>query len=198
MGIGRVTAERARTIAVFVIAAIVVAAVIGSVMPLLGSQVPQGAVAAQPPRGNRINDDVETSFGIVAVEFIRQLDGVTNRALSGSTHGVNGLVDAEHAKIQVAVAITNQAESPLRYTSDQFRLRVIRDGKTTRQAVTGGDLPDTRILPHAGITGHIDFTVPRTNADLAIEFDDPGRTAPIVIQLGKAAFEARAPGGHNH
>lgn len=186
-----------QVVAALVITGVLVATVIGAVMTFVGTPTPAGA-AVREAAGNQIGDDVATSFGLVAVEFVRQVDGVTSRALNGSTHGVNGLVDANHAKIQAAVAITNRSERPITYASDQFRLKVTRKGEVSYRQVSGGDLPDTRVLPNAGITGHLDFVVPRTNADLAIEYDDPARDGPILIELGKADFDPAAPGSHEH
>ncbi|MCW2598861.1 MAG: hypothetical protein JWM02_690 [Frankiales bacterium] len=148
--------------------------------------------------GHRIGDDVRTSFGVVAVEFVRNVDGVTNRALAGASHGVSGLVDSSHVQIQAAVALTNRGDRPLAYSSTQFTLLVTAKGKTTSQVPTGGDLPNMRILPNAGIEGHLDFTVPRVPVRLTLLFRDPGRTAPIVIDLGTTTPTAGAPDSHQH
>jgi hypothetical protein len=142
--------------------------------------------------GYGISDDVPTSFGIVAVEYIRAVDGVTHRALNGASHGVSGLVDGDHAQIQTAVAITNTTAAPITYTSKQFKLLVTKAGKTTVQDPSGGDLPDMRIMPRAGIEGHLSFVVPRSGARLALQFTDPGQAVPIVIDLGAADFTRKS------
>ena len=134
-----------------------------------------------------IGDDVPTSFGTVAVEFIRSVDGVTHRALAGASHGVSGLVSEGQEQIQVAVAVTNRGNRPLAYTVRQFHLRATIKGRTTVLTATAGDLPDGRILPDAGIEGHLDFTVPAADAVLSLTFSDPGRSAPVVIELGTVA-----------
>ncbi len=132
----------------------------------------------------RVGDDVPTSFGIVAVEFVRSVDGVSHRALAGASHGVSGYVGHGKQQIQVAVALTNQTKKSLTYQVRQFRLSVTVAKKTTVLPATSGDLPDARILPDAGIEGHLDFTVPAVSAAISLEFIDPGRTAPVVIDLG--------------
>lgn len=132
----------------------------------------------------RVGDDVPTSFGIVAVEFVRSVDGVSHRALAGATHGVSGYVGHGKQQIQVAVALTNLTKKSLAYQVRQFRLSVTVGKKTTVLPATSGDLPDARILPDAGIEGHLDFTVPAASAAISLRFDDPGRTAPVVIDLG--------------
>lgn len=189
--------ERARIAAVLVVAVVLVASVIGGAMTFTGSRAAPGTTTQQSS-GNQVGDAVETSFGSVSVEFVRQVDGVTDRALNGSTHGVNGLVNAGHAKIQATVAITNDIDNGVAFSSDQFRLRVSRKGKTTYQDVNGGDLPDSRVMPGSGITGHLDFTVTRDNARLVLEFTDHGRAVPIVISLGRTSFGPRAPADHAH
>jgi hypothetical protein len=145
-----------------------------------------------------IGDDVKTSFGIVAVEFIRNVDGVSHRALSGATHGVSGLVEQGHQQIQVAVALTNRTEAPLSYSVRQFQLFVTTAGKASVLSATAGDLPDGRILPDAGIEGHLDFTIPDTNSALSLHFRDPGRADPVVIDLGGVAASGATQPTHSH
>ena len=142
----------------------------------------------------RISDDVPTSFGIVAVEFVRGVDGTSHRALPRLTHGVTGLVGSGRQQIQVAVALTNQTREPLKCTVRQFELHVTTSGKTSVLAATSGDLPDGRILPDAGIEGHLDFTLPAAESAISLHFRDPGNSAPVVIDLGAvAAKEAPVP-----
>lgn len=143
-----------------------------------------GLLTRDGPRPHRVGDDVSTSFGIVAVEFVRSVDGVTSRALAGASHGVSGLVDASHTRIQVAVAITNRSARPIHHRSRQFTLLVDRAGRTQALKPAAGDLPDTRVLPDAGVEGHLDFTIPRKPVHLSLRYRDPGRAQPIVIDLG--------------
>lgn len=180
----------ARTLAVALVVT-VLAATIASVAALaLRPTAVSEQIAVDVARGHQLNDDVPTSFGIVAAEFVRQLNGLTTRSLAGASHGVSGLVSSDNAAIQVSVAITNRTDAPINYTADQFSLRVTRNGRTSTQTVQGGDLPDTRVFPHAGIEGHLTFVVPRRDADLELLFRDPGRAGPIVIDLGPADFKA--------
>jgi len=155
-----------------------------------------GLLDRQGPRPNRIGDDVSSSFGVVAVEFVRSVGGVTNRALAGTSHGVSGLVDAKHQRIQVAVAITNRSQRPIQHTSKQFTLLVTQGGRTTALKPEAGDLPDMRILPHAGIEGHLGFDVPQKGVALVLQYRDPGRTEPIFIDLG--AYKARPAESDHH
>jgi hypothetical protein len=170
---------------------------VGTALALRALGIPFGT-SARDTGVHHISDDVPTSFGIVAVEYVRTVDGVTHRSLNGASHGVSGLVEGDHVQIQTAVAITNRSERPISYTTAQFRLLVTTNGKTTAQEPSGGDLPNMRILPHAGIEGHLSFTVPRTGAQLALEFTDPGRPTPILIDLGPADFAPQSDPSHSH
>jgi hypothetical protein len=176
-----------------VVATAITAAVVGV---LLSVQALTPATSHQAPSFG-IGDDVPTSFGIVAVEFVRSVDGVSHRALAGANHGVSGYLDSSQQQIQIAVAITNRGERPLTYTVHQFQLKATIKGKTAVLAATAGDLPDGRILPDAGIEGHLDFTLPAAAAVASLLFHDPGAKAPVVIDLG--TISATAPGPvHSH
>jgi hypothetical protein len=173
---------------------VVGAALIAIVVGVMLSVRTLTPATVQRPASFAIGDDVPTSFGIVAVEFIRTVDGVSHRALSGSTHGVSGYVEAGK---QVAVALTNRGSQPLSYQVRQFELRATVAGKATIVPATAGDLPDGRILPDAGIEGHLDFTLPAAKAGLVLIFHDFGAAAPILIDLGTIGAPAPAP-GHSH
>jgi hypothetical protein len=178
-------------------AALLVALVLGGAV-LGGWWAVQNAGLSPAAFGaHHIGDDVSTSFGIVAVEYVRSVDGVTHRQLSGASHGVSGLVDADHAQIQVAVAVTNRTGQPVQSSVRQFHLAVRSGGRTTLVTPTGGDLPDTRVLPNAGVEGHLDFTVPSGPVQLDLRYTDPGRGDPVVIDLGTLTSSTDGS-GHNH
>ena len=196
VAVPRQAASRLRIVLVSVIALglAIAGAAYGSALALriLDPAAPAGSGA------HHINDPVPTSFGTVGVEFVRSIDGLSHRALNGASHGVSGLVDEDHGQIQTAVSLTNELDTPVQFRTGQFRLLVTANGKTQAQAAAGGDLPDTRILPHAGIQGHLSFVVPRAGARLRLEFTDPGSAAPIVIELGDAAFGPQPQSTHSH
>lgn len=155
-----------------------------------------GLLQREAPRPNTIGDDVSTSFGVVAVEFVRSFDGVTNRAMAGTGHGVSGLVTSSQQRIQVAVAITNRSNQPIDHRTAQFTLLVTQDGSTSALKPVAGDLPDMRVLPHAGIEGHLGFTLPNKRTHLTLRYRDPGRAEPIVIDLGDRTARSTSPGHH--
>jgi hypothetical protein len=185
------SARRARGVALVVL--------LGVVLAGLGVGLADLGLLGGSGRGSthQIGDDIDTSYGVVAVEFVRNVDGVTSRALAGASHGVSGLVDGSHSQIQVAVAITNRGDRPMRASRDQFTLLVRKGGKTTAQQPQAGDLPDMRILPNAGIEGHLDFTIPRADVRLTLLVKDPGRSDPVVIDLGTQTGSPVTP-EHTH
>jgi hypothetical protein len=124
--------------------------------------------------------------------------GVTHRALAGATHGVKSYVDGAHATVQATLRVDNTSAHRSTLRVDQFRLRVTRDGKTLLRRPDGGNLSDTTLSEHSGLSGHLDFTIPRKGARLALVVTPAGPSGPVVIDLGRAAFDARAPGGHQH
>jgi len=154
-----------------------------------------GLLQRDGPHVNTIGDDVSSSFGVVAVAYVRSVGGVTNRALAGSSHGVSGLVTSKQQRIQVAVSITNRSNLPINHKSSQFTLLVTQGGKTRSLKPAAGNLPDMRVLPHAGIEGHLGFTLPLKPVTLTLQYRDPGRAQPIVIDLGD--FTSR-PGTTEH
>jgi hypothetical protein len=189
--------QGARALGWLVVVVILVGATVGLAASLAGrSEVLEGA--STQPSGYRIGDAAETAFGTVTVTEVGQVNGVTHRALSGSTHGVKGYVDAKHLTIQAAITLTNGSSTRFSYTEQQFRLRVTRAGRSRLVSASGGDLPDTPLTPHSGLAGHLDFTIARARAQLALVFKPSGHGRPIVIQLGRSTFDPRAPGDHVH
>jgi hypothetical protein len=190
--------RRTRSVAVSVVAVVMAIAGLSAASLLWHPATLSQRAAVEQAGGNRIHDDVPTSFGLVTVESVRHIDGLTHRSLAGVTHGVSGLVSSRHAQVQVAVAITNRTARPIHYTSERFALRTTRPGIAVTYAVRGGDLPDSRLRPHAAIEGHLTFTIPREDANLVLVLRDPARATPTVIHLGPATFQASGGDAHTH
>lgn len=203
IGVQPVGAQRARllaAVAVFTAAAIMLAGIAMAMGRLSSAGLTRGGHLDRRQTNastSEIGDDVKTSFGVVAVEYIRSLEGVSSRSLGGATHGVPGLVDPQHVQIQAALSVTNRSVAPLLFSLTQVRLRVTAADRITVLKPVTGDIPDTRVLANAAIEGHIDFVIPRKPAQLTLEFDDPGRGDPILIDLGTPDLPPVA-GGHEH
>jgi hypothetical protein len=127
--------------------------------------------------------DIPTSFGVVAVEHAEKINGTTAKALGGNTHGISGFVAPNKVQIQASITLTNLLDKPVAYDPRQFRLLVGAERKPVK-SVKSNLLPGT-LQPDASIDGRLIFVAPRTGSKLWIEFDDPARAKPVLIDLGR-------------
>lgn len=139
---------------------------------------------------------IRTSFGAVAVEYAVRLSGLTSKDLNGMTHGVKNYVPPESSQVQVAVTLANQLSDTVDYEPGQFRLIAGTDEQPTadarRQAPTGASFKPGTLQPDAAIEGTLSFVVPNKRAHLWVEFRDPARKRPLLVDLGPA--ERTLPG----
>jgi hypothetical protein len=127
--------------------------------------------------------DIPTSFGVVAVEHAEKINGTTAKQLGGNTHGIAGFVAPNKVQVQASVTLTNLLDEPIAYDPRQFRLLVGKDRKPVK-SVKSNMRPGT-LQPDASIDGRLIFVAPRTGSRLWIEFTDPGRAKPLLIDLGR-------------
>jgi hypothetical protein len=166
---------------------VLVAAV--AALSLLGGALGVGLLVRGAPAGSAVEsgppsvgDDVKTSFGVIAVESAQMLKGLTAKDLAGMTHGIQNRVNPAQLLVQVGVSFTNLLDHTIRYSPNQFRLRI---GKETRtRAVKSLNLYTGTLQPDANISARLSFIAPRDGSKLALEFRDRGRASPIVIELG--------------
>ncbi len=130
-----------------------------------------------------VGQTIPTSFGAVAIEGVENLTGLTSQDLGGVTHGVQNLVLADQAQIQVSILLTNQLDSAVYYSPSQFRLLAQQSpdpllpfGSTVRPGMLG---------PHASLVATLSFVAPRNGDKLRIRFDDPAGGAPIFVDAGR-------------
>jgi hypothetical protein len=128
---------------------------------------------------------VRASFGSLAVADVQTLPGLTARAVAGVTH-FPSYVPETAMQVRVVVVLTNALDGPVRYDPQQFRLRA--GSRTTR--ASGGSTLATAVEPRASLEARLEFVVPRGGSRLRLEFRDPGRLRPIVIDLGRARERA--------
>lgn len=144
---------------------------------------PQDPVVALPPGPFGTAQDIPASFGVVAVEHVEKTNGLTAKALSGATHGISGFVAPDKVQVQASVTLTNLLDHPIAYDPRQFRLLVGKQRKPIGE-VRSNLRPGT-LQPDASIDSQLKFVAPRNGSQLWIEFSDPGRTKPILIDLGR-------------
>jgi hypothetical protein len=128
---------------------------------------------------------VRASFGSLSVVDVRTLPGLTPRALAGVTHFPSYLSQTA-MRVQTVVVLTNALDSLARYDPQRFRLRA--GSRTTR--ASGGSTPATVVQPGASLEARLEFVVPRSGSRLWLEFRDPARLPPIVIDLGRVRERA--------
>lgn len=187
---------RTRGLAWALVVLVVLSAAIG-----LGAAVsnrPELLAEPSDPSGYGVGDVAPAPFGTVRVTGVGTVDGVTHKALASATHGVKSYVDGVHATVQATLRVSNPSAHRSTFRVDDFRLRLTRDGKAIFRRPDGGNLPDMVLSGHSDLVGHLDFTIPRKGAHMALVVTPAGPSGPMVIDLGRAAFDERAPGSHKH
>ena len=136
-----------------------------------------------------IGQTIRTTWGYLAAESVQSVAGVNNADLghaAGAGGNVHDLVTQGQQELQVTLALTSAQQSRLvSYAPSQFRLRV-GTAKTTippRLAT----LLRGQLQPLAVVEGHVGFLVPSGGGQLWLEYADPGRPQPFVIDLGRVA-----------
>jgi hypothetical protein len=128
--------------------------------------------------------DIPTSFGAVAIDTVEKVNGLTAKSLAGVTHGISNYVPPNKTQVQATVTLTNLLnEQTVAYSPTQFRL-LVGDAKKPVNDVRASFRPGT-LQPNASISGQVKFIAPRTGSRLWIEFTDPKRPEPILIDLGR-------------
>jgi hypothetical protein len=130
-----------------------------------------------------VADDVPTSFGAMSVKHAERVDGLTARDLAGMTHGVNGLVREKTSRIQATVTVTNLLDRPVDYAPERFTLRTSAGGSPIKLA--GASVKPGSLQPDASIDFRVDFNAPRKAKRFWVDFTDPGRAAPLTVDLGR-------------
>lgn len=139
--------------------------------------------------------DVPVSFGVVAVEHVERLGGLTSRDLAGVTHGIPNLVPAGKVQLQASVTLTNLSDRPVAYSPAQFRLR--RRGTGPAVPPSSATVQPGTLQPKASVDARLSFVVPADGSRLDLEFRDPGRARPLVFRVGTTG-RAAAPERHGH
>jgi hypothetical protein len=138
---------------------------------------------ALPPGPFGTAQDIPASFGVVAVEHVEKINGLGAKALAGATHGISGYVAPDKVQVQASVTLTNLLDHPVAYDPRQFRL-LVGTKRTPIDEVRSNLRPGT-LQPDASIDAQLQFVAPRNGSKLWIQFSDPGRSKPILIDLGR-------------
>jgi hypothetical protein len=139
----------------------------------------------RPAPTNDIGRAIPTGFGVIAVESVKKLTGLTPKQLGGVTH-FPSYVAPDLMQVQVFLQIVNLENHSIRYSPRQFRLV---DGSGRRIPLSGTTLPGGTLQPSAAIDGQVTFIAPRRARDRAhlwLEFREPGKSEPVRFDLGSA------------
>ncbi|MDX6377825.1 MAG: hypothetical protein QOE98_2128 [Gaiellaceae bacterium] len=180
--LGRPAASRMPLVALVLSVALLAAGGIGISVSLIRSGSPQPAAALlEGPFG--VSQDIPTSFGAVAIDNVEKVNGLTAKDLAGVTHGISNYVPPNKTQVQASVTVTNLLGDTVDYSPTQFRLLVGKDKKPVGE-VRASFRPGT-LQPDASISGQLKFVAPRNGSKLWIEFTDPKRSQPVLVDLGK-------------
>jgi len=192
----------ARRMLVGAIAAVAVAATAGGIVGVqsLRDQGSVQGIARAPVAGavNPIHTDVETSFGLFAVDGIDKTAGLTSRSLAGATHSPTH-VPADQMLVAVNMDIRNRRNEPVRLLHTQFR---VRSGATLIPP-RDARVRTMELQPRAGVDQIITYMVPRNGRRLTLEFADRPGSHPLLVDLGRASARVEGapdatPGTHDH
>jgi hypothetical protein len=150
---------------------------------LVSRGAPKDPVIALPQGPFGTSQDIPASFGVVAVEHVEKINGLGAKALAGVTHGISGFVAPNKVQVQASVTMTNLLDHPISYDPRQFRLLVGKNKKPLNEVQS--NLRPGTLQPDASIDSQLKFIAPRDGSKLWIEFSDPGRTKPILVDLGR-------------
>jgi hypothetical protein len=168
---------------------------------LISANLIRSGPPAQPPLPNGpfgLSQDIPTSYGALGVESVKKINGVTSKALAGSTHGIAHLIPPSKVRVEASVTFTNLLEKPVAYSPSQFRLVA---GKGKPVLPFSSSIRNGTLQPSASIDAIVSFVVPRNGQKLQMAYYDRGRKGPVYVDLGRVG--KRTPDSafdrfHNH
>ncbi|MDX6376054.1 MAG: hypothetical protein QOE98_357 [Gaiellaceae bacterium] len=140
-----------------------------------------------------------TAFGEVSVEHIERTSGLTSEALSGVTHGIQGLVPVGSEQVEVSLLLHNTTGHQTRWATKFFALKSGADGKRTGAPVTVGN-PGGYIPSGAMVEALLTFVVLSDGNGQQLVYHDPANGNAVEISLGRAyrADGSSADNAHGH
>jgi len=131
-----------------------------------------------------VGQPIATNFGSLTVAHVIKLDGLTAQDLAGVTHGIQNLVLANRAQIQVSLQLVNRSGNAVTYAPEQFQLFIA--GEELGVGPASGTLQRVQLPAHATLNAELDFVTPRTNRPLWVEYRAVGSALPVRINIGPA------------
>ncbi len=138
-----------------------------------------------------------TSFGEVSIEHIERTSGLTSEALSGVTHGIQGLVPVGSEQVEVSLLLHNTAGHQTRWATKFFTMKSGADGTRTTAPVTVGN-PGGYIPSGAMVEALLTFVVLSDGNAQRLIYHDPANGKAVEIPLGRAYRADGSPGDATH
>jgi hypothetical protein len=110
------------------------------------------------------------------VTHAQQIQGLSDSALGGMSHGIQNLVTDDKALISVTVVVST-GDSPGTY--DARSLGAFASGSRLGFPAVGG-MGSGRLKAHASIEGFLAFIVPRKGGQFALRTLDDTREVPLL------------------
>jgi hypothetical protein len=158
------------------------------------------ALADPATPGLQLGQPIRSSFGALTVDAATVDNGLTSEDLGGMNHGVSGLVAQGYAEITVQVTLNNTTHHPVIVQASQFRMLRQRNAKSRQTSVTAsattlqaGPLPG-----RSSVDVRVTFVTATDGSRLWLQYADPGRATPALVELGSTAKIAAPVGGHQH
>jgi hypothetical protein len=138
---------------------------------------------------------VPTSFGALWVESSHQIS--IPRTNSKGNYGMPVMGAPDKVMLEVTVRLANTDKAPVDLTPDRFSLRL--GPGAAPLPVEGARFESVRLLPGAVFDARVQFPVETGGEHQpSLLFDDPGRTEPITLDLGRTRFQQPAGDQHQH
>lgn len=129
---------------------------------------------------------VPTSFGVLSVDQVETI-AASNPDRDTLLPGLK--------EVQVDVTLTNLLSRPVPYSRNQATLRVV--GSSAAIPVSSASVFAGRVRPSSAFRIVFRFDVPTIATHLWLQFRDPGRSAPIRVDLGDRPFPVGVSSAYN-
>jgi hypothetical protein len=158
---------------------------------LAGAAIAVRIVSATPASDGR----APTSFGALWVESSQQI--AVPQTNNKGNFGMPVMGAPDKVMLEVTVRLANTDKAPVDLTPDRFSLR-LGPGRAP-VSVEGARFESVRLLPGAVFDARVQFPVVKGGEyQPALLFDDPGRSKPITLDLGRTQIQQPAGNEHQH
>jgi hypothetical protein len=138
---------------------------------------------------------VPTSFGAVWVESSGEID--VPQTNNKGNFGMPVMGAPDKVMLEVTVRLANTDKAPVELTPERFSLR-LGSGEAPI-SVEGARFESVRLLPGAVFDARMQFPVVKGGEyQPTLLFDDPGRSKPITVDLGRTQIQQPAGNEHQH